>query len=302
MVCKFMAQRGVFNGSSLFTTRGPSNMTVDLSKPSTFRSVLGVLQLFQIHRLGAYPFLEAGLWGVAHRDQSRCQDQFSECPSTSEAVISELNSTPGGITGAMANLLESFIPDEPAVAANVAEGTSGSLASGIGGLGQLLGLSGLSSQQSQRPFNQQQSQRPFNQQQFSNPSAGGVNSFLQGGGSAGNFNPANFASGGGFNNFNPNGQTSSGGLNNFNAAGFGNGGAFNSPGALNNFNGGSNFNQAGLSNSQFGGFQTAGLNGGFQNFGTAPGFGQNGFGAGRGSKDGYDDIDLKDSSAVKWTS
>ena len=65
------------------------------------------MQLLQIHKLGAYPLLEAGLWGVSHRDLNRCQEQFADCPSTSESFINELNSTPGGLTGALTNILKS---------------------------------------------------------------------------------------------------------------------------------------------------------------------------------------------------
>ena len=65
-----------------------------------------VLQLMRLHEFGAYPHIEAGLWGVAHRDNSRCRTQFSNCPSTSEAFINELNSTPGGVQSMLTNALQ----------------------------------------------------------------------------------------------------------------------------------------------------------------------------------------------------
>ena len=68
------------------------------------------MQLLQLHKLGAYPLLEAGLWGVSHRDNSRCQEQFADCPSTSESFINELNSTPGVLTGALTNIVRSLRP------------------------------------------------------------------------------------------------------------------------------------------------------------------------------------------------
>jgi hypothetical protein len=49
----------------------------------------------RFQEFGAYAPIEAALWGVAHRDNNRCRDQFSKCPSTAEAFITELNSTPG---------------------------------------------------------------------------------------------------------------------------------------------------------------------------------------------------------------
>ena len=49
----------------------------------------------RFQEFGAYAPMEAALWGVAHRDSNRCRDQFTKCPSTAEAFITELNSTPG---------------------------------------------------------------------------------------------------------------------------------------------------------------------------------------------------------------
>ena len=49
----------------------------------------------RFQEFGAYAPIEAALWGVAHRDSNRCRDQFTKCPSTAEAFITELNSTPG---------------------------------------------------------------------------------------------------------------------------------------------------------------------------------------------------------------
>ena len=54
-----------------------------------------ILQLMRFQEFGAYAPIEAALWGVAHRDSNRCRDQFTKCPSTAEAFITELNSTPG---------------------------------------------------------------------------------------------------------------------------------------------------------------------------------------------------------------
>jgi hypothetical protein len=65
-----------------------------------------VLQLMRLHEFAAYPHIEAGLWGVAHRDNSRCRTQFANCPSTSEAFINELNSTPGGVQSMLTNALQ----------------------------------------------------------------------------------------------------------------------------------------------------------------------------------------------------
>ena len=41
MACEFMAQRGLFNSTSLLGKLSPASSSLDLSKPSTFRSVLG---------------------------------------------------------------------------------------------------------------------------------------------------------------------------------------------------------------------------------------------------------------------
>jgi hypothetical protein len=59
--------------------------------------LFSVLQLMRFQEFGAYGPIEAALWGVAHRDNTRCRDQFSKCPSTAEAFITELNSTPGTV-------------------------------------------------------------------------------------------------------------------------------------------------------------------------------------------------------------
>jgi hypothetical protein len=62
-----------------------------------FFFLFSVLQLMRFQEFGAYGPIEAALWGVAHRDNTRCRDQFSKCPSTAEAFITELNSTPGTV-------------------------------------------------------------------------------------------------------------------------------------------------------------------------------------------------------------
>ena len=66
------------------------------------------LQLVRFHEFGAYDPVEAALWGVAHRDQSRCRSQFTRCPSTPEAFITELNSTPGGLQSMVTNSLQTI--------------------------------------------------------------------------------------------------------------------------------------------------------------------------------------------------
>ena len=62
----------------------------------------------RFQEFGAYPALEAGLWGVAHRDYNRCRTQFTKCPSTAEAFITELNSTPGGLQSMLTNGLQTI--------------------------------------------------------------------------------------------------------------------------------------------------------------------------------------------------
>lgn len=62
----------------------------------------------RLHEVGIYPVVEAGLWGVAHRDNNRCRNQFTKCPSTPEAFITELNSTPGGLQSMLTNSLQTI--------------------------------------------------------------------------------------------------------------------------------------------------------------------------------------------------
>jgi len=66
-----------------------------------------------VHQVAVYPHLEAGLWGVAHRDHTRCRTQFEKCPSTSEAFVNELNNTPGGVQGMLTQAVESLRPVLP---------------------------------------------------------------------------------------------------------------------------------------------------------------------------------------------
>lgn len=67
----------------------------------------------RVHEFGAYPHLEAGLWGAAHRDNSRCRTQFANCPSTSEAFINELNNAPGGVQGMLTQAIQTLRPIFP---------------------------------------------------------------------------------------------------------------------------------------------------------------------------------------------
>lgn len=197
LACEFMANRGLFNRTSALVppTVFPSlnenaQGALNLSHPSTFRSILGVLQLMRFQEFGAYAPIEAALWGVAHRDTNRCREQFTKCPSTAEAFITELNSTPGGLQSMLTNSLQAIrntLPDAspdtaPQTAASVAE--LGGLGSNFGqqtgaGLGSFGGLGGLGG--NQQFLNPSGSQFGGNQQQFFNPTGaqfGGNQQFL----------------------------------------------------------------------------------------------------------------------------
>nr|CAH0108032.1 unnamed protein product [Daphnia galeata] len=164
LACEFMATRGLFNRTSALVppTVFPAlnenaQGALNLSHPSTFRSILGILQLMRFQEFGAYAPIEAALWGVAHRDSNRCRDQFTKCPSTAEAFITELNSTPGGLQSMLTNSLQAIrntLPDgSPSstleTAANVADvGSLSNFGQQTGaGLGSLAGLGGFGGNQ-----------------------------------------------------------------------------------------------------------------------------------------------------------
>ncbi|XP_046631341.1 uncharacterized PE-PGRS family protein PE_PGRS10-like isoform X1 [Daphnia pulicaria] len=201
LACEYMANRGLFNRTSALVppTVFPAlnenaQGALNLSHPSTFRSILGVLQLMRFQEFGAYGPIEAALWGVAHRDNTRCRDQFSKCPSTAEAFITELNSTPGGLQSMLTTSLQAIrntLPDgassAPETAANVAD--IGSSLSNFGqqaggGLGSLSGLGGLGGFGGNQQFlNPSGSQFGNNQQLLNGAQFGGNQQFLNPSGS-----------------------------------------------------------------------------------------------------------------------
>ena len=72
-----------------------------------------ILKFLNIHQLPTYGFMEAALHGINHRDRERCKNQFPRCPSTSDALIDQLNERPGGVNAVINDVSSALRPNRP---------------------------------------------------------------------------------------------------------------------------------------------------------------------------------------------
>ena len=69
-----------------------------------------MMKFLNVNQQPAYPFLEAALHGISHRDHQKCRSHFSKCPADTDKFIDQLNTTPGGVQGVLANVAEVVRP------------------------------------------------------------------------------------------------------------------------------------------------------------------------------------------------